>query len=294
MRIFPFLRNYTNLEQSKYLVIGIPYEGYVNSRLGTFKAPYYIRAYSELIETFSFYFSKSLEETDLFDIGDIFIKLDYNNDKTVYNIYKNLKNILIDTKKIYVFIGGDHSITIATFLAIKDIFKDLIYIHLDAHADCHDKYLNQIYSHANVVRRISEYTNNIISIGVRTLDDFEKGFFFSNIINIDLSNIISLKNILNSISSKYIYLSLDIDFFDPCVAGAVSNPVHDGANFKHFIEILRILSEYNVVAFDVVEINPYLDYPNYKTSVLAAQAIKEFIISSSLYSKYKNIWGVFL
>jgi agmatinase len=285
MRIFPFLRNYTNLEQAKYLIIGIPYEGYVNSRLGTFKAPSYIRTYSELIENFSFYFSKSLEEVDLFDIGDIFVKLDENNDKTVYNIYKNLRSVIIDIKKRYIFIGGDHSITIPAFLAIKDVFKDLIYIHLDAHADCHDKYLDQIYSHANVVRRISEYTNNIISIGVRTLDDFEKGFFFSNVINIDLSNISYLKKILENIKSKYIYLSLDIDFFDPSIACAVSNPVYDGADFKHFIEILRILSEYMVIAFDVVEVNPYLDSPSYITSTLAAHAIKEFIISSSIYSK---------
>jgi len=285
MRIFPFLRNYTNLEQAKYLIIGIPYEGYVNSRLGTFKAPFYIRTYSELIENFSFYFSKSLEEVDIFDVGDIFVKLDENNDKTVYNIYKNLRSVIIDIKKRYIFIGGDHSITIPTFLAIKDVFKDLIYIHLDAHADCHDKYLDQIYSHANVVRRISEYTNNIISIGVRTLDDFEKGFFFSNVINIDLSNISYLKQVLENIKSKYIYLSLDIDFFDPSIACAVSNPVYDGADFKHFIEILRILSEYMVIAFDVVEVNPYLDSPSYSTSTLAAHAIKEFIISSSIYSK---------
>ena len=284
MKIFPFLRNYTTLEQSKYVIVGIPYEGYVNSRLGSFKAPYYIRTYSELIENFSFYFSKSLEEIDLFDLGDIFIKLYENNDKTVYSIYKILKSILIDIKKRYVFIGGDHSITIASFLAVKDIFKDLIYIHLDAHADCHDKYLDQLYSHANVVRRISEYTNNIISIGVRTLDDFEKGFFFSNIINIEISNISYLRDVLNSLNGKYIYLSLDMDFFDPCIAGAVSNPIPNGATFKDFIQILRILSEYIVVAFDVVELNPYLDYPKYNTSVLAAESIKEFIISSSIYS----------
>ncbi|MCX7870070.1 MAG: agmatinase [bacterium] len=285
MHIFPFLRNYSNLEQSNYLIIGIPYEGYINSRLGSFKAPYYIRNYSELIETFSFYFSKSLEEINLFDLGDIFIKLDENNDKTVHNIYKNLKNVLIDIKKRYIFLGGDHSVTIATFLAIKDIFKDVAYIHLDAHADCHDKYLNQIYSHANVLRRISEHTNNIISIGVRTLDDFEKGFFFSNVINIDLANINYLKEALKNLNSKYIYLSLDIDFFDPSIAPAVSNPVYDGASFSDFINILRILSEYMVIAFDVVEVNPFLDYPKYNTAVLAAQAIKEFIISSSIYSR---------
>lgn len=274
MRIFPFVKKYYSIENAKFLIISIPYEGYVNTRLGSFLAPKMIRKYSECIEVYSNYFNRSLEEVSFFDLGDINVNLYYDNDSTILDIYNYLKNVLISRDKNYIFIGGDHSITIASFLAMKNLYKNLVYIHLDAHADCHNEYCGQRFSHASVLRRISESSTSI-SIGVRTLDDMEKGYFFSNIINIDLNNIDSLGSFVNG----YVYLSVDMDFFDPSISFAVSNPNSNGANFVHYIKILEILSNFKVVGFDVVEVNPTLDYPSYKTCILASEVIREFILS---------------
>ncbi|MCX7758760.1 MAG: agmatinase [bacterium] len=274
MRIFPFIKAYNSIEQSKYLVVSIPYEGYVNTRLGTFIAPKAIRKYSECIESYSNYFNKSLEDISFFDLGDMKIDFIYDNDNTILEIYKYLKSVVINKDKKYVFIGGDHSITIPCFWAIKNIYKNVIYIHLDAHADCHNVYHNQKYSHASVLRRISE-ENVSISVGVRTLDDAERGYFFSNIINIDLNNIGSLKDYLKG----YIYLSVDVDFFDPSIAPAVSNPNSSGAKFEDYIKILEVLSSENIVGFDIVEVNPVLDYPSFTTCILACELLREFLLS---------------
>jgi len=189
-------------------------------------------------------------------------------------IYNLLKRIVINKRKKYIFIGGDHSITIASFLAIKSIYKNVVYVHLDAHADCHDVYKNQKFSHASVLRRISE-ESKAIAIGVRTFDDNERSYFFSKIISIDLKNIDLLKDYIES----YIYLSVDIDFFDPSIANAVSNPNSEGAKFEDYIKILEIISFDRIVGFDVVEVNPILDYPSFKTSILASEVIREFMLS---------------
>ncbi len=257
------------------MIISIPYEGYVNSRLGTFYAPKFIRTYSECIETYSNYFNRSLEEVDYFDIGDIKILHSLNNDETIGELYNTLKSIVVSKEKRYIFIGGDHSITIACFWALKSLYKNLIYIHLDAHADCHNLYCGQKYSHASVLRRISE-ENVCISVGVRTWDDFEKSYFFSRIINIELNNLDKLLDYVRG----YVYLSVDMDFFDPSISCAVSNPNSNGATFQDYIKILNILSNERVVGFDVVELNPFLDYPSFKTTILAAEVIREFMLSS--------------
>ena len=275
MRIFPFVRNYYSLNESKIVILSIPYEGYVNSRLGSFMAPEFIRKYSECVEIYSNYFNDSLENSKFFDLGDIKVNLKYDNDNTILEIYNYLKSVVIDRNKKYVFVGGDHSITIAAFWAVKNLYKNLTYIHLDAHADCHDIYLKQKYSHANVLRRISE-ENNTISIGVRTLDDKEKGYFFSNIINIDIDKISFLDDYIKS----YVYLSVDVDFFDPSICKAVSNPVSNGGFITDYIKILQNISPGRIVGFDLVEVNPALDYPSFSTSIFASELIREFIIYS--------------
>jgi agmatinase len=273
MRLFPFVKRFTSIDDSDFLIVSIPYEGYVNSRLGTFLAPRFIRTFSDCIETYSNYFNKSLEDIKFFDLGDLYVDYSYDNDSTVLNLYNLLKKVVIG-KKRYVFIGGDHSITIPSFLAIKDLYKSVTYVHLDSHADCHDVYINQRYCHANVLRRISEEVNSI-AVGVRTFDDSEKSYFFSKIINIDLNNIHLLKDYIDG----YVYLSVDIDFFDPSIVEAVSNPNSSGANFEDYINILRLISVDRIVGFDVVEVNPVLDYPSFKSSIFASELIREFLLS---------------
>lgn len=274
MRIFPFVKNFYSIDIADFIIVSIPYEGYVNSRLGTFLAPNKIRQYSETVEAYSNHFNKSLENVRFFDLGNLKINLSYDNDSTILEIFNSLKSIVIDNKKRYVFIGGDHSITIASFLAIKNLFKNITYIHLDAHADCHNIYCGQKYSHANVLRRISE-ENKSISVGVRTFDDSERGYFFSNIINLDIDKSTLIKDYIKG----YVYLSVDIDFFDPSISGAVSNPVAGGANFKDYIRILESIPFERIVGFDVVEVNPILDFPSFQTSILASEVIKEFLLA---------------
>ncbi|MEN3015391.1 MAG: agmatinase [bacterium] len=274
MRIFPFVKNYSSIENSDFLIVSIPYEGYVNTRLGCFYAPYYIRKYSECVESYSNYFNRSLEDVKFFDIGDIKIDFWYDNDNTVLEIYNYLRSVVISKSKRYVFIGGDHSITIAAFGAVRNLYKSLVYVHLDAHADCHNIYVGQKYSHANVLRRISEECLSV-SVGVRTLDDSEKGYFFSNVVSLDLKNYHVIKDYVKG----YIYLSVDVDFFDPSICPAVSNPISGGATFLDYIKILELLSSEKVVAFDIVEVNPILDHPSYNTCIVASEIIREFILS---------------
>ena len=50
-----------------------------------------------------------------------------------------------------------------------------------------------------------------------------------------------------------IYLSLDMDVFDPSIAPTVGNPTPNGISYGHIEAILQTLSLKNVVGMDVVE-----------------------------------------
>ncbi|GAI80222.1 unnamed protein product [marine sediment metagenome] len=74
------------------------------------------------------------------------------------------------------------------------------------------------------------------------------------------------------------YLSIDIDVLDPCIAPGVENPEPCGMSLESLIALVRgIMEQKNVVASDVVEVNPGLDNANGITSINAAKIIFELL-----------------
>ena len=72
-----------------------------------------------------------------------------------------------------------------------------------------------------------------------------------------------------------IYLSIDMDVFDPSVAPTVGNPTPDGILYDHIEAILKTLSLKNVVGMDVVETAG--DRLGDITAVLASKIIYDFL-----------------
>jgi agmatinase len=85
-----------------------------------------------------------------------------------------------------------------------------------------------------------------------------------------------------------IYLSLDMDYFDPSVAPGVSNPEPGGKTFKDFLELLNVLRRFRLVGADVVELSPPYDRDGV-TAVLAARAVVE--IATSFWSPPRALQG---
>ncbi|RLF51480.1 MAG: agmatinase [Thermoplasmata archaeon] len=268
----------SNLENAEYVIFGVPYDKTSSFRHGASRAPKEIRNASWNFETFNMRTQVDLRDIKIHDYGDIDVK----NDKPEIMISKvrKLVSMLLSKNKFPIAVGGEHSITPGIIQAFP---RDIAVLSLDAHIDFREKYDNQSYNHACVIRRISEHIpiGNIVLIGVRSADREEfQEMKKQNLFYIDSFEIKNkgIKQVLSKtkeyLRDKQIYLTLDIDVLDPAYAPGTSTPEPFGLTTFDILEIIDFFSP-SLVGFDIVEVCP--NYDNGETALLAAKLIRQTI-----------------
>ncbi|MCK5373476.1 MAG: arginase family protein, partial [Candidatus Aenigmarchaeota archaeon] len=137
-------------------------------------------------------------------------------------------------------------------------------ISLDAHYDLKDEVQEEKISHATVMRRIHELKIPVTVIGARTGSNEE--------LNLSKKISTSIKDID---TKKPIYLSVDIDFFDPSAAPGVGDPEAGGFFYENFRSILKDISKGRIVGFDIMETNPMIE--RNITPALAARCLLDIL-----------------
>ena len=162
-------------------------------------------------------------------------------------------------RKLIATLGGDHSVSIGAVQAFASQHSDLSVLYLDAHADLRQEYLGTAWGHASAARRISEICP-LVLVGVRSMSREEaKLIEASNIPCFPCSGTQSdlpLEQIVGSLSPS-VYISIDLDVFDPSFMAAVGTPVPGGMGWYQVLRLLRqVASACRIVGFDVVELSP--------------------------------------
>ena len=186
----------------------------------------------------------------------------------------------LQSDKLPVVIGGDHSLTIGSVCAIHDKYPNVGVVILDAHPDLFDEYEGTKYGHASVARRVHELDVPLSLAGVRSASREESDFINNSEINlITAREILESKKPLDRILSmlpEHIYLSIDLDVIDPGEMPAVANPEPGGLRWYDIVDCLTTLtSERTVVGFDVVELCPIPGNPT--PDFIAAKLIYRII-----------------
>lgn len=161
--------------------------------------------------------------------------------------------------KLVVTLGGEHSVSIGVIKSYVKRYKDLSILHLDAHADSRDSYEGTPYNHACVIARVREFTENIVSAGIRSMDgserqgvDNKKVFFAHKIHDSD-------KWIHNAVRllTDSVYITIDLDVFDPGIMPSTGTPEPGGLGWYQVMKLLYAVSKSKrIVGFDVVELCP--------------------------------------
>ena len=71
-----------------------------------------------------------------------------------------------------------------------------------------------------------------------------------------------------------IYLTLDLDYFDPAFMPGTGTPEPGGEDFHSFVSLMKILREKNFIGADIVELSPKID-PTGNSDVFAAKIVRE-------------------
>ena len=238
------------------------------------------------------------------DIGNVKIEPTEieNNISEIENFIKEIYKQ--NEKVILIMIGGDHFCSYPVIKAVGENLKkksDFGVLIFDAHLDLYNKYDKGEYSHATITHRVYELkyisNKNLIIVGTRDIDIPEMKIADNeNIFHMDAYRLMEegMDNYINNIvgyfqysNVKEIYVSIDIDVFDPSSAPGTGYAIPGGFSYREIWKILKELTKkFNILALDLVEVSPNLDLKNYLTCNLGAKLIIEFI--SFITDKYNK------
>jgi agmatinase len=249
--------NFDNPEKAFGVVVPFPFEFSTSYGAGTANGPGAIIEASQYVELYDEVFDQEIYKNGILTSRSI--KLTNNPEQSLQKIEDHVRKYLTKDKFI-VALGGEHSISRAVFAPFHEKYDNLSILQLDAHADLRYSYEDSIYSHASVMRRIWEINRNIVQCGIRSLSEEEAVFIKENQINTFFAHMLKDKNNWDEVISrlnKNIYLTIDVDFFDPAIVPSTGTPEPGGFFWDetiHFLE--KLFFKKNVVGCDVVELSP--------------------------------------
>ncbi|ADU96263.1 agmatinase [Thermovibrio ammonificans] len=255
-------------EKGKIAVVGAPYDSTTCFRPGARFGPDGIRNFSHNLEEFSPALNKTLEELQFCDLGNV--ELPAPPEQMVEHLYSFVKEV-----ELPVVLGGEHSVTYPVVKALKERYGSLTVIHFDAHADLRDEYSGTPYSHACVMRRVAELGCTVYQVGIRSgaREEFLYRETSPFVFDVELSELPTLFSSLE----EPVYITVDIDYFDPAYAPGTGTPEPGGASPLEFFTTLYKLPAVKLVGFDLVEVAPPYD-PSGITQALGAKVVREVML----------------
>ena len=269
-----------SIDNCKVSLLGVPYDGTSCFRPGSRFGPSAVREDSYGIETYCPQLNLDLEDINFADLGSLDVPV--GDAKLTIEYVKDATDILVKNNLKPLIIGGEHSITSGVIKAIINHYPDLIMIQLDAHADLRDEWLGNKFSHACTMKRCLEIlpSKKIFQIGIRsgTKSEFIEMKNTKRLIPKVLGdNAEYLANALEGFNGTPIYLTFDLDWFDPSIMPGTGTPEPGGYFWRDFAAIIEVLKSHNLIGADVVELSPKLDNSGI-SSILAAKVIRSLIM----------------
>ncbi|NTY02272.1 arginase family protein [Deinococcus sp. JMULE3] len=202
-----------------------------------------------------------------------------------------------DRCSLPVFLGGDHSVTYPILRAFAGV-PDLHVVQLDAHLDFTDSRNDTRFSNSSPFRRACEELQNLVhitTIGLRGLRFDPEAVAAARARGhalIPMTDVTAdLTRVLERLPrGKNVYLSVDVDGFDPSVIPGTSSPEPDGLTYAQGMAILAETARHNtIVGLDVVELAPNLD-PTGRSELLTARLIMETLCAVDEFNSVRPGW----
>ena len=246
---------YSSCKNASIVILPVPFEKSSSWIKGSGKGP------AAIINA-----SKNMELYDIETGCEIYTKgihtakaINAGTPKTMIDKVRKEVNRCHTNQKFVVVIGGEHTVSLGPIKAHSENYDNFSILHLDAHSDMRDTYEANRYSHACVMARAKETTDNIISAGIRSMDSSElnsidrKNIFYASEIRKNRDWISAVTRRL----LKNVYITIDLDVFDPSIMPSTGTPEPGGLGWYEALDLLEHVSKKkNIVGFDVVELCP--------------------------------------
>ncbi|MBM5799909.1 MAG: agmatinase [Cyanobacteria bacterium K_DeepCast_35m_m2_023] len=255
-------------------LFGVPYDGTTSFRPGTRFGPAAIREVSSGLESYCPQLDLDLEDLDFADLGAVDIP--FGAPEPVVAAVRAATEQVLALGLKPLMLGGEHSVTSGAVAAVAAQHPELVLVQLDAHADLRHQWLGAQHSHACAMRRCLEVlpSGQLLQIAIRsgTKNEFAELRQTGRLVAIE-----QMAAALAPLRGTPLYLTVDLDWFDPAVLPGTGTPEPGGFVWSHFAELMAELRHHRLVGADVVELAPQLD-PTGVSSVLAAKVTRSLLL----------------
>ena len=252
-----FLGETADIKKAKTFILPVPYEASTTYGTNTKMGPAAIIAASQHLELYDDELKTETATSGIFTGAPLKPNL-RKPELTVDRIQQATEKI-IKSKKFPVLLGGEHTITIGAVKAAKKFYPDLSVLQFDAHADLRNTYQQNHYSHACVMHRVRQFVHQTVAVGIRSYSQEEVAYLATakncRIHGTSKENL-KIEKILSGLS-RNVYLTFDLDVFDPAIMPSVGTPEPGGLWWDETLGILKaVCGAKCLVACDVVELTP--------------------------------------
>lgn len=243
------------------VILPIPYEATTSWGAGTRGGPSAIIEASKYVEWYDEELDREPHEVGIYTTPAIDLSLAGPESAVaeLRALYDDLLEAAGD--RFVIGLGGEHAISSAPATAWVDrLAGDVSILQFDAHTDLRDSYHGTAWNHACVMRRVLERTSNIVSVGIRALTIEERAVIRDHDLTVVFAHEMRepgwVDRALDALGEN-VYITFDVDFFDPSLMPATGTPEPGGGDWWDAIDLLSaVFRERNVVGADVVELAP--------------------------------------
>ena len=270
----------SNFDNSKVVIVSAPYEHSDSYGEGTIDGPDAILEASAFVEFYDDEFDRELCAEIGIATADPIMFGEAVDQDALDMIYADVKELL-DADKFVVTLGGEHTISTAPIKAHFEKYPHMSVLHFDDHSDLREEYEGSKYSHASIFARVLESlpANKLTQVGIRAqcieesrlIREKNINTFYASAIRRGLHGNSWQKAVVDTLSDE-VYVSFDVDYFDPAIMPSTGTPEPDGFLYNETLEIFREMNRQGkrIIGFDVVELAPLdgLSHPDILTARL--------------------------
>ncbi len=261
-------------DESAIIILPVPYDATSTYIRGADKGPAALLEASAALEFYDIETSSEVHKAGIHTLTP----LETGSDPVALTeaVYQSISAIMSEGR-FPVLIGGNHTVSVGAFRAASELYDDLTILQLDAHSDLRPLYEGSPLNHACVAARARELAP-LVQVGIRSMSAEELPLadtgriFFAHQLYSDKTLYSKALELL----SRNVYITLDLDVFDPSVMPSTGTPEPGGPDYREVMNFLReVFRKRNVVGFDVVELCP--SETNKAPDFLAAKVVYQML-----------------
>lgn len=261
---FGLPEEFSNKDNSKVVIVPVPYEATVSYGKGTSKGPAAVLEASQQVELFDDELWIEPHKIGIHTHEPVVMEPFMGEEApTAFQALQDTISPLIEVGKFPIVLGGEHSLSLGAVKACAERYPDLSVLHIDAHGDLRKSYDGNLYSHASVAYHVYKALPQplITQVGIRNISQDEVNWLEEEKPNVNIfwarhQDRWNFHEIIHTLSDN-VYLTIDVDGLDSSVMPSTGTPEPGGMTWYHLIELIKVLCiRKHVVAADIVELAP--------------------------------------